>query len=60
MIESALHFHRTKNSHWKSKSTNFQVFLEHDKRSDLSDLPLVPDCQTILTFFVFIFGKGNN
>ena len=30
MIESALHFHRTKNFHWKSKSTNFQVFLEHD------------------------------
>ena len=57
MIESALHFHRTKNSHWKFKSTNFQVFLEHDKRSDL---PLVPDCQTILTFFVLIFGKGNN
>ena len=35
MIESALHFHRTKNSHWKFKSTNFQVFLEHDKQSDL-------------------------
>ena len=55
MIESALHFHRTKNFHFGSFKVQmgFQVFfLKNDQiyRSDLSDLPsdkLGPDCQTI-------------
>ena len=45
MIESALHFHRTKNFHFGSFKVQmgFQVFfLKNDQiyRSDLSDLPI--------------------
>jgi hypothetical protein len=53
MIESALHFHRTKNFHWKSKSTNFQVFLEHDKRSDLIRSKVVARLPNYINIFCF-------
>ena len=58
MIESALHFHRTKNSHWKFKSTNFQVFLEHDKGSDLIRSTVGTRLPNYINIFCFYIWKA--